>query len=162
MNWNFATSSLFQLIKLSKISWGSCAQSAYLALATPQSGQKSLSLDKVKFNILQDLSENPGISGIDFANYTSGKINETVFHLASRILDHDLRNETLNFFKTKAGNIASQFSNLGTPILNLCRTQGFRINAAGNDYNSGSPVDEIESTKFFFKRFRTFKKLWWF
>ena len=105
--------------------------------------QEASSLDRVKFNILLDLSQNPGI---DFVNYKSGKVEDTVFHLAVRMPDHDLRNEALHLFKTEAGDIASQYNKFGrvgnTPILNLCRSFGMR--AAGNDHNSGSSINQIE------------------
>jgi len=126
------------------------ANPIWTAALPTQFQQEASSLDRVKFNILRDLSENPGI---DFVNYKSGKVEDTVFHLAVRMPDHDLRNEALHLFKTEAGGIASQYNKFGrvgnTPILNLCRSFGMR--AADNDYNSASPINKIELTEFFLR-----------
>jgi hypothetical protein len=69
-------------------------------------GGDTREVDEKKFRILRKISEDFA-GGINFEGYRSGKAEDTVFHLAARIPDHSLREEALDFFRERAGDVAS-------------------------------------------------------
>lgn len=91
--------------------------------------------ERAKFQILKEFSDSG--AGINFAEYRSGNANDTVFHLASRLGDHALREEALNFFKEKVPHIASVKNTFGagfTPIKTLSNLFTSAENATENKH----------------------------
>lgn len=107
------------------------------AFPSMQSAMSGAGIDqeREKFQILKEFSDSG--MGIDFAEYRSGNANDTVFHLASRLGDHALREEALNFFKEKVPHIASVKNTFGagfTPIKTLSNLFTSAENKAENKH----------------------------